>query len=206
MQQSSFKQFISKHRIVLSRVVVTIIIVFWLSSRSYWSMNHPIFASFLFLIGVVLVGIAGMGRMWCSLYIAGYKNNKLIKSGPYSMMRNPLYFFSMIGALGAGFLTQTLTFPIILVTLFAIYYPVVIEKEEIDLTRIFGSDYEQYKKEVPPFFPKIKLYSDQEEYVVKPSKFKNHIMSAIWFVWGIGIIYFLQTLRDSYLGYKFILF
>ncbi len=206
MQQSRFKKFISHNRIVLSRVAVAIILIFWLSSRSYWSMNHPIFGAFLFMIGAILVGVAGMGRMWCSLYIAGYKNSTLVKSGPYSIMRNPLYFFSMLGALGAGFLTQTLTFPVILVTLFAIYYPAVIQREEMDLDRIFGKEYEEYKRAVPPFFPKLKLYSDPDEYIVKPSKFKNHLMSAIWFVWSIGIIYFLQSLRDNFLDYKFILF
>jgi protein-S-isoprenylcysteine O-methyltransferase Ste14 len=206
MQQNRIRMFISNHRIVLSRIIVLLLLIFWLMSRSYWSLHHPIFASFLFMIGTILVGIAGMGRMWCSLYIAGYKNKKLVSSGPYSIMRNPLYFFSMLGALGAGFLTQTLTFPLILVTLFALYYPAVIQREEGDLERIFGKVYEEYRQKVPSFFPKLSLYSDPDEYIVKPSTFKTHLMSAIWFVWAIGIIYFLQTLRDSFLDYQFTLF
>ena len=206
MEQKGFKKFISHNRIVISRVVAVALLIFWLSSRSYWSQNHPIFASLLFMIGAILVGVAGMGRMWCSLYIAGYKNKKLVSSGPYSIMRNPLYFFSMLGALGAGFLTQTLTFPIILVTLFALYYPAVIQREENDLKGYFGKEYDAYLAKVPSFFPKLSLYSDPDEYTVKPSTFKNHLMSAIWFIWSIGIIYLLQTLRDIYIPYKFMLF
>jgi protein-S-isoprenylcysteine O-methyltransferase Ste14 len=205
-KQSSFKKFISHNRIVITRAVVILLVVFWLFSRSYWSQNSPIFAAFLFMIGSFLVGIAGMGRMWCSLYIAGYKNKKLVNLGPYSIMRNPLYFFSMLGTLGAGFLTQTLTFPLILVTLFGLYYPAVIQREENDLKNIFGKEYEKYLETVPTFFPKLSLYKDPKEYIVKPSTFKSHLTSAIWFVWSIGVIYFLQVLRDNFLPYKFILF
>ncbi len=205
-KQSGFKRFISHNRIVLSRVVVVAILIFWFFSGSYWRLNYPIFASFLFLIGSILVGVAGFGRLWCSLYIAGYKNRKLVDSGPYSIMRNPLYFFSMLGALGAGFLTQTLTFPLVLVALFALYYPAIIEREEGDLSEIFGDIYQKYRDLVPPFFPKLSLYRDPEEYVVRPKVFKKHLLSAIWFVWAIGIIYFLETLKDSFIEYKFLLY
>ena len=50
----------------------------------------------LFAIGIALVGISSLGRMWCSLYIAGDKDESLMTQSPYSACRNPLYFFGMM--------------------------------------------------------------------------------------------------------------
>ena len=36
------------------------------------------------------------------LYVGGRKNAELVTTGPYSMMRNPLYFFSLLGVAGVG--------------------------------------------------------------------------------------------------------
>ncbi len=187
----------------MSRVLVLIVLIFWLFTESYWRDKYPIFASFLFLTGTFLVGIAGMGRVWCSIYIAGYKNRKLIEYGPYSIMRNPLYFFSMLGTVGVGFLTETLIFPTILLIIFSLYYPIVIKREEKDLINIFGEDYKRYKDEVPAFFPRFSQYKDLNEYSVNPSILKKHIMSAVWFIWIIGVIYFLETLKNIFLHKNF---
>ena len=48
----------------------------------------------LSIIGFTLVIIGGFGRLWASLYVEGFKTKTLIKEGPYSMVRNPLYFFN----------------------------------------------------------------------------------------------------------------
>ena len=96
-----------RNRIVLSRIVSVIIIIFWINTKSYWQIHYPVFASLLFMVGVFMLAMGSLGRMWCSLYIAGYKNKKLVTAGPYSMTRNPLYFFSMLGFIGFGFLTKT---------------------------------------------------------------------------------------------------
>src|SRR6185503_11217281 len=50
-------------------------------------------------IGMVFIGLCVVGRIWCSLYIGGRKNFELIQDGPYSLVRNPLYLFSVIAAL-----------------------------------------------------------------------------------------------------------
>ena len=51
--------------------------------------------------GLIWTGI--VGRLWSILYIGGHKANNVITDGPYSVMRNPLYFFSTIAATGVGF-------------------------------------------------------------------------------------------------------
>ena len=57
--------------------------------------------SFFNIIGLLLLFIGIMGRLYATLYIGGMKNsgsdgNSFIIDGIYSVCRNPLYFFSFI--------------------------------------------------------------------------------------------------------------
>lgn len=58
--------------------------------------------------GIGLVFICILGRLWSTLYIGSRKNQDLATRGPYSMTRNPLYFFSTIGAAGVGLMFGSL--------------------------------------------------------------------------------------------------
>ncbi len=167
-----------------------------LTTTSYWETKSETFTFLLFFIGIILVAIASLGRMWCSLYIAGYKDEKLITSGPYSLCRNPLYFFSMLGIIGVGFSTETLTFPFILLFLFALYYPVVIHHEERRLEQFFGPTFIEYKQRVPSFFPKLSLLEEPRQYVVNPKVYRRHIYNALWFIWVVGFIEVIEGLRE----------
>jgi len=185
-----------KGRILLTRIAVAIGCLVLCVSTSHWKGAHPVVSSLLYLTGIILVAIASLGRMWCSLYIAGYKDLKLVTAGPYSLCRNPLYFFSMLGALGIGFAIKTLTAPIIIVILFTLYYPQIIKREETRLRQIFGTSFDEYAQRTPAFFPRIKSFSEPEHYDVQPSVYRKHIFSALWFIWIIGILELLEGLVE----------
>ncbi len=186
----------AKSRILLSRLAALAIFLFYLFSKSRWESEHPLIDTTLFLLGLLLAGVGSLGRMWCSLYIAGYKDNTLITQGPYSITRNPLYFFSLLGLLGIGFATETLTFPFIFLLFFALSYPRVIAAEEKKLRVLFGATYEEYAKRVPAFFPKISLLKEPKSYSVNPQIYRKHMLSAIWFIWIIGFFEVIETLKD----------
>jgi hypothetical protein len=112
------------------------------------------------------------------------------------MCRNPLYFFSLLGALGVGLSTETILIPLLTLVAFALYYPFVIKSEEAEMMRFHKSEFEIYMKRVPVFFPKISLLNEPEEYTVKPRKFKKHLFDALWFVWSLGIIEFIEELHE----------
>ncbi|WP_456433841.1 methyltransferase family protein [Nitratifractor sp.] len=189
--------FLQRNRIVLSRLVGAGILLLYLVTESYWDLHGEVFDTVLFAIGVFLVGIASLGRMWCSLYIAGYKDRQLVTSGPYSLVRNPLYFFSFFGALGLGFATETFTFPLLLGLLFALYYPLVVKGEEEKLRNYFGEAYEQYRSKVPAFFPRSFRIEEPDEYTVNPKIYRRHIFSALWFVWALGILEIFEALKEA---------
>ena len=46
------------------------------------------------MAGIMLILVAILGRIWCTLYIGGRKCAEVVDSGPYSVIRNPLYVFS----------------------------------------------------------------------------------------------------------------
>ncbi|MDO9567034.1 MAG: isoprenylcysteine carboxylmethyltransferase family protein [Candidatus Desulfaltia sp.] len=184
-----------KYRIILSRIAAAIGLFFLCTTQSYWETKNEAFTSFLFFIGLIFVAIASSGRMWCSLYIAGYKDQKLVTKGPYSLCRNPLYFFSMIGVVGIGCSTETFTFPIVFIILFALYYPFVIKSEEKRLKQLFGVEFEEYTKRVPAFFPRFSTFVEPENYCVNPAVYKKHIFSAVWFIWIVGILELIEGMR-----------
>ena len=187
---------VEKHRIAWSRGGGVLLFLFLCATNSHWDENEGPVAFLLFLVGLVLIAIASLGRIWCSLYIAGYKDKKLVVVGPYSMCRNPLYFFSFLGGLGVGCATETFTFPLLLVAFFVLYYPFMIRSEEQRLRRFWGAAFDDYQSRVPRFFPKISLLDEPENYTVKPVIYRKHILSALWFIWLVGIIECIEGLKD----------
>jgi protein-S-isoprenylcysteine O-methyltransferase Ste14 len=184
-------------RIAISKLFVLLLFSFLLFTNSFWeTTRYRIVPESLYPLGVFLVGIGTLGRVWGSLYIAGRKRSELVTEGPYSICRNPLYFFSLVGALGIGFTTQTLLVPLIILMAFSLYYPLVIKKEEIQMARLHGAMFETYRQKVPRFIPKFSLFHESESYVVHVELFRRHIASALWFVWLTGISAFVESLHD----------
>lgn len=187
---------IEKNRIRISQIFALLLIVFISISSSQWEEKAPLITSVLFFLGAFLVGVASLGRLWCSIYIAGYKTSHLITQGPYSMTRNPLYFSSLLGALGIGFVSETFFIPLLILAGFFIYYPFTIKNEEAELAKLHGDQFETYFKKVPRFFPKISYLIEPDEYSIKPVIFRRHMFSALWFIWIIGILELIEELHE----------
>jgi protein-S-isoprenylcysteine O-methyltransferase Ste14 len=184
-----------KVRMLVSRIFVIFLLIIILFTDNHWQF-HPIVDTLIFAAGCLLASIGAMGRLWCSLYISGYKNNTLITTGPYSIMRNPLYFFSLVGALGVALATETLLIPLIVLIVFVSCYPSVIRGEEKRLLIKHDEKFKQYCKKTPSFLPKFSLYEEPETYVVNPKIFQKSIFSALWFIWFIGIIEIVETCHE----------
>ncbi|HYO11612.1 MAG TPA: isoprenylcysteine carboxylmethyltransferase family protein [Thermoanaerobaculia bacterium] len=182
----------TKIRLILSRVFGLSILGLLVLGSSDWSNAH-LFDHMLFLLGVLLAIIGFCGRLWCHSYIAGRKKRVLITVGPYSLCRHPLYFFSLVGGLGLGLCTETLSVAILFVLAFAVYYPHIIRTEEAFLSANF-SDYEEYKKRVPLFFPRWSRFADGDV-MVNASHLRGEIMEAGGFLSSIGIFELLDLLH-----------
>lgn len=190
------RRLVRKYRTFISRIFAAAIVILILIFQSRWE-NTDAWSMVFFLTGVFLIGFAISGRLWCSLYISGYKSDTLITTGPYSMCRNPLYFFSFLGAAGIGLTTETLSIPVIIVIVFMLYYPLVIKAEQKKLANIHKEAFTEYCKRTPAFFPSLKLLNEPEEYIVKPKLFKKAALDAMWFVWLLGIVEFAESLHEA---------
>ncbi len=192
----SSKSISERLRISLSWFFAVVLGSALLFTGSEWE-KLPVVSTILFAAGCILAGIASLGRLWCSLYISGHKNNTLVMVGPYSMCRNPLYFFSLIGAVGVGLATETLSIPFIAVVFFSLYYPVVIRSEERRLSKIHGEMFESYVRTTPSFFPKLSNLKEPEKYLVRPRIFRDNLLHALWFIWIIGILELIESFHEA---------
>jgi protein-S-isoprenylcysteine O-methyltransferase Ste14 len=185
-----------KLRTTVTRLYVAFLVILAIISTSKWKSDE-IAGSAFFLAGVVLVGIATVGRIWCSMYISGYKSKNLITIGPYSLCRNPLYFFSMLGGIGVGLTTETFTIPLLLLVVFALYYPNVIQREQKRLSELHNDKYTEYCKKTPCFLPSFLLFHEPKKYVMNPIIFRRSIFDNLWFIWLIGISELIDGLHQA---------
>ena len=188
---------VERFRIPTSRLFIFLLILFISFSASGWEDQNRFVEIGLFMTGVFLLAIASLGRLWCSLYIAGRKTVSLVTEGPYSLCRNPLYFFSFLGCIGVGLATETFLIVFIMVLAFLVYYPFVIKKEEFRLEEIHGEVFSAYKKRTSAFFPRFADLKEPQEYLVNPVLFRDHIFSALWFVWVLGILEMVESLHEA---------
>jgi len=191
----SHRSFVEKKRKVFSWLLAIALGFVVLFSRSAWEEQFLI-SDLFFVTGIVLVGAAMAGRLWCSLYLCGYKTDTLVIVGPYSVCRNPLYFFSLLGGIGIGLTTETLIITLIIVVSFALYYPLVIRAEEKKLQKLHGEDYERYAAKTPRFWPSSANLYEPQEYTVKPRIFRKQILDSLWFVWIVGILELVEALHE----------
>ena len=181
----------------LSKLVAALAFLVVALTQSRWELNHENVATFLFSTGLGLAAIGATGRIWCSFFISGRKDGELVTEGPYSISRNPLYVFSCIGLVGVGLSTETLTYPLLFLVIFGLYYPGIMAREERRLEELFGESFRQYRQRVPRFWPNRGLYSEPASWSSNPRLFRRHILSDIWFVWIAAIIELVEGLRNS---------
>lgn len=148
-----------------------------------------------FGIGAILVAI--LGRTWCTLYIGGRKNAEIVKGGPYSVTRNPLYVFSTIGAAGIGAMTGSITVAIVFAVLCYAAFHAVILVEEAYLEENFGDSYRQYMREVPRFFPNPRLFRESEMLAVRPQLLYRTFIDGLFFLAAYPFFEAIEYLQES---------
>jgi protein-S-isoprenylcysteine O-methyltransferase Ste14 len=106
---------------------------------------------------IAIGGAVGLIGLWVRALAAGHlhKQEKLTISGPYAHTRNPLYFGSAILTVGAAVAMNSWIAAVLLLAYFAVFYSVVMRKEEGELRFHHGAAFEEYAKTVPLFFPRV---------------------------------------------------
>lgn len=101
--------------------------------------------------------IAGVIGLLVRALAAGHlrKQELLAVTGPYAYTRNPLYLGSAILTLGAAIATHSWISAAILCSYFALFYTVVMRREERELALQHRAAFDEYARTVPLFFPRF---------------------------------------------------
>ena len=189
-----FAQHFAAHRIAWSRVLVVAVLVLVLFT-SPPAVSPAWLVELSEMLGFGLLACACLWRIWCALFIAGIKNGELATTGPYSVVRNPLYIGTFLGVLGFGFAVEQPFLVLSLGLMFALFYPSVVAQEEKRLTVLFGETYRAYCAKVPRWIPEWSLYQEPAAVTVSPRRMRGAIFDAMWFLWAFALWEFIEELH-----------
>jgi protein-S-isoprenylcysteine O-methyltransferase Ste14 len=130
---------VKKYRTRLSGVLAVLFIIFADPTSSTLVLGLPI----------IVMGEAI--RIWSSGHI--HKNEVLTVTGPYSLTRNPLYLGSFILAAGFVVAMDVLWMSLVFLLFFVVVYWATIRWEEDKMKRKFPTQWEEYQRRIPRFFP-----------------------------------------------------
>ncbi len=164
-------------RLVTSRVCAVFLSTLALLSTHRWTEHGPLDDA-LGALGLTLLLVACIGRIWCASYIAGRKDHDLVDKGPFSITRNPLYFFSFFGFVGAGLSFESFTMAAIFGGLFlATHWPTILH-EEGKLRALFGAPYDDYCARVPRFVPRLSLFQAEATTQLRTKAFTRTLVES----------------------------
>lgn len=119
------------------------------------------------LLGYALAftGIGIFIQGWRELYRAR-KQDKLVTTGLYGLVRHPQYAGLFIGLFGEGVVHWPTLFSIGLLPIIVMAYFLLARSEEKRVIEQFGEEYLKYKIRIPMFFPRL---GDWRKFI-RPSK------------------------------------
>lgn len=149
------------------------------------------------IAGAILILAGILGRLWSTMYIGGKKNASLVTKGPYSMCRNPLYFFSFLASLGVCIEFENILLVVLFLSFFWFYYHRVITSEEKRLQSFFGEVFDAYKASTPMFMPNIFKYDSGDGPTIIPNLLWKNFLDASIFLVFIPLAYVVRRLQES---------
>lgn len=105
-----------------------------------------------FIAGAVLVVAGAAVRLYASGFIV--KNQELATSGPYSLVRHPLYTGNLLILVGFTLASSLIWVALVSAAFWWFYYPTAIEYEDRKLRRIFGAPCAQWQQATPAVIPR----------------------------------------------------
>lgn len=145
--------------------------------------------------GFLLVSAAVLGRLWTSLFIAGRKEAELVREGPYSICRHPLYLASVIAALGIGLTSRSVTLAVVLPALVGVIAWLAARREDRVLLQAHRDEWTAYRDAVPAFRPAWSRRRMPERVFVPPAIYRKAFLDAASFLALWLAVLMLENLR-----------
>jgi protein-S-isoprenylcysteine O-methyltransferase Ste14 len=115
----------------------------------------------LWITGALVVAIGEGIRLWAVHHIGAISRTRsdrlgpLVSSGPFALIRNPLYVGNILLWAGFAIAAQLVWFAPVAVVLLALEYHAIVRWEEGLLAKRIGEPYEQYVARVPRWLPSM---------------------------------------------------
>jgi protein-S-isoprenylcysteine O-methyltransferase Ste14 len=124
---------------------------FWLRSPAVWQIT----LSMIFLVAAALfswTGARALGKQW-RLDAGLNADHELVRSGPYRVVRHPIYTSMLCMLLGTGLIITPLWLLLIAIIVFLIGTEIRVRLEDGLLAFRFGTKFAEYKRTVPAYIP-----------------------------------------------------
>lgn len=185
-----------RRKLALSAIGLACLLLL-LVTQSRWPAAAPRIHGLLQQVGLLLVVACIMGRTWSALYIGGYKKRQLITAGPYSLVRNPLYLFTIIGTAGVGLMAGSMVCAVLFAGFATAVFTFVTRAEEAFLAGVFGQEFHAYTARVPRFWPRFSGWRDVDELTVMPRPVLRTFLEASLFLLALPLIEARDLLQAS---------
>jgi protein-S-isoprenylcysteine O-methyltransferase Ste14 len=136
---------------------------------THWQPGTPPWPTGVHVIGAVLIAVGGIVVAWgfaqfaaegVGVPIPGEPNSqRLTVGGPYRYVRNPLYVASVAAISGQALLLSRAVLLIYAAAFLAITVFLVHWIEDPALARRFGQQFEDYRNQVPGWWPRLPRHS-----------------------------------------------
>lgn len=177
-----------------------IVVMIWFARPTVLSM----------VVGFLLIVCGEAIRFW-GVSIAGSETRTtgkvggtyLITDGPFAYVRNPLYVGNMLLYVGVGVMSMALVpwLPIIAIMWFYFQYSLIVRQEEDYLENRFGEEYEDYRKGVGRFVPRLRHYVSSNPPAKQVSMIEG-LASERRTLQAIGLVTLLIIAKYAYLRWQ----
>lgn len=191
-----------RRRIAVLRLVFATLLPLLVLTQSRWTAS-PAIAALLQTLGILAILVAVLGRFWAILYIGGRKNAVVMRDGPYSLCRHPLYLFSTLGVAGFGLALASLTLALVLGGTAWLILSLTAAREERFLSQSLGAQYARYMQDVPRMWPALRRFRTPAQVSFDTATLARNAADALVFISliplaallrGIGAMHLLPTL------------
>jgi len=107
------------------------------------------------------LSIALLGQI-LRVYAAGFifKNKELATSGPYALVRHPLYLGNILILGGFGLASSNLYLWVVLLAFFLVWYPAAVAYEDKKLEKLFGAEWLDWSRDAHALVPRSFRWAD----------------------------------------------
>ena len=128
---------------------------FWTRPLAFW---QALISVLLFILAILLSWTSSralVGQLRADAALG--PDHRLIRSGPYSLVRNPIYLsmLLLLFAIGTAITAWQLFLPALII--FVIGTAIRVRTEEKLLASRFGTSFEDYKNKVPAYLPLLRI-------------------------------------------------